>query len=177
MELATTIVIVSDGVSVVVPARIALAPSVASVACPAPGPPVALSARMPPMDVLTTNRPMVTTNQPMKTGQRCRALQLATRTVQGWRGRPLGGGSCCMGETLRRGGPAGRCSRLPAGERKGTPRRRNPGDRPPDSGSERYGRSQAAETAAATRSISASRWAAQSRAVPRQPSPSRNDCR
>ena len=42
-------------------------------------------ATVPPAARLATNRPIVPTNQRVKTGQRCRALQIATRTVQGWR--------------------------------------------------------------------------------------------
>ena len=45
----------------------------------------AFSEAVPPAARLATKRPIVATNQRVKTGQRCRALQSATRTVQGWR--------------------------------------------------------------------------------------------
>ena len=38
---------------------------------------------VPPIATLVANRPMVKTNQSTKTGQRWRALQVATRTVSG----------------------------------------------------------------------------------------------
>jgi len=43
----------------------------------------ALWARVPPIDRLTANRPMVAMNQATITGQRWRALHIDTRTVHG----------------------------------------------------------------------------------------------
>ena len=44
---------------------------------------------VPPIATLVANRPMVKTNQSTKTGQRWRALQVATRTVSGLPERPV----------------------------------------------------------------------------------------
>ena len=70
VALAMTTVMVSDGVALVPPAFIAWKPRAASVVDPLPGPPVALSALIPPIDVLTAKSPMVSTNHATNTGQR-----------------------------------------------------------------------------------------------------------
>ena len=45
---------------------------------------------MPPIAMLDPNRPIVNTNHAATTGQRWRALHVATRTVNGVPGEPVG---------------------------------------------------------------------------------------
>src|SRR5450755_3362943 len=66
------------------PEPIACRPRAASVFDPA-RPPVAATARIPPIPRLITKTPIVSTNHNPMTGQRWCALQRATRTVHGWR--------------------------------------------------------------------------------------------
>ena len=78
-----TIVTSSDGVALPPTSKTAYA--LADSVCAWFGLPLGSSARIPPMAWLTMNSPIIAMNQPAKTGQRWRALHIATRTVAGSR--------------------------------------------------------------------------------------------